>query len=62
MTSGGPAQTSELPTYIAFQRGIREFEVSEAAAYAIIIFAFSAILIILFLRYLKKVLKAQGIA
>ena len=62
MTSGGPAQTSELPTYIAFQRGIREFEVSEAAAYAIIIFAFSAILITLFLRYLKKVLKAQGIA
>ena len=62
MTSGGPAQTSELPTYIAFQRGIREFEVGEAAAYAIIIFAFSAILIILFLRYLKKVLKAQGIA
>ena len=62
MTSGGPAQSSELPTYIAFQRGIREFEVSEAAAYAIIIFAFSAILITLFLRYLKKVLKAQGIA
>lgn len=62
MTSGGPAQTSELPTYIAFQRGIREFEVGEAAAYAIIIFAFSAILITLFLRYLKKVLKAQGIA
>ena len=62
MTSGGPAQSSELPTYIAFQRGIREFEVGEAAAYAIIIFAFSAILIILFLRYLKKVLKAQGIA
>ena len=62
MTSGGPAQSSELPTYIAFQRGIREFEVGEAAAYAIIIFAFSAILITLFLRYLKKVLKAQGIA
>ncbi|ETX09135.1 MAG: hypothetical protein ETSY2_01315 [Candidatus Entotheonella gemina] len=62
MTSGGPAQTSELPAYIAFQRGIREFEVGEAAAYAIVIFAFSAILITLFLKYLKKVLKAQGIA
>ena len=62
MTSGGPAQSSELPAYIAFQRGIREFEVGEAAAYAIIIFAFSAILIVLFLKYLKKVLKAQGIA
>ncbi len=62
MTSGGPAQSSELPAYIAFQRGIREFEIGEAAAYAIVIFAISAVLIILFLRYLKKVLKAQGFA
>lgn len=62
MTSGGPAQSSELPAYIAFQRGIREFEIGEAAAYAIIIFAASAILITLFLKYLKRVLKAQGFA
>lgn len=62
MTSGGPAQSSELPAYIAFQRGIREFEVGEAAAYSIVIFLISAILITLFLKYLKKVLKAQGIA
>jgi len=62
MTSGGPAQSSELPAYIAFQRGIREFAIGEAAAYAIIIFAISAILITLFLKYLKKVLKARGIA
>lgn len=62
MTSGGPAESSELPAYIAFQRGIREFEVAEAAAYAIVIFACSAIIITLFLKYLKKVLKAQGIA
>ena len=62
MTSGGPAQSSELPTYIAFQRGIREFAIGEAAAYAIIIFAISAIIIILFLKYMKRVMKAQGIA
>ena len=62
MTSGGPAQSSELPTYIAFQRGIREFAIGEAAAYAIIIFAISAILIILFLKYMKRVMKAQGLA
>ena len=62
MTSGGPAQSSELPAYIAFQRGIHEFAIGEAAAYAIIIFAVSAVLIILFLKYLKKVLKAQGFA
>ncbi len=62
MTSGGPAQTSELPAYIAFQRGIREFAIGEAAAYAIIIFACSAVIITLFLKYLKKVLKAQAIA
>ncbi len=62
MTSGGPAQSSELPAYIAFQRGIREFAIGEAAAYAIIIFIFSALLITLFLKYLKKVLNAQGIA
>lgn len=62
MTSGGPAQSSELPAYIAFQRGIREFAIGEAAAYAIVIFAISAIIITLFLKYLKKVLKAQGIA
>ncbi len=62
MTSGGPAQTSELPAYIAFQRGIREFAIGEAAAYAIVIFACSAIIITLFLKYLKKVMKAQAIA
>lgn len=62
MTSGGPAQSSELPAYIAFQRGIREFAIGEAAAYAVIIFAISALLITLFLKYLKRVLKAQGIA
>lgn len=62
MTSGGPAQSSELPAYIAFQRGIREFEVGEAAAYAIVIFAASAVLVTLFLKYLKKVLKAQSFA
>ncbi len=62
MTSGGPAQTSELPTYIAFQRGIREFAIGEAAAYAIIIFAISAVLITLFLKYMKRVMKAQGLA
>ena len=62
MTSGGPAQTSELPTYIAFQRGIREFAIGEAAAYAIIIFAISAVIITLFLKYMKRVMKTQGIA
>jgi multiple sugar transport system permease protein len=62
MTSGGPAQSSELPAYIAFQRGIREFAVGEAAAYAIIIFAISAVLVTLFLKYMKRVMKAQGIA
>ncbi len=62
MTSGGPAQSSELPAYIAFQRGIREFAIGEAAAYAIVIFAISAVIITLFLKYLKKVLKAQAIA
>ncbi|WP_422365728.1 carbohydrate ABC transporter permease [Pelagibius sp.] len=62
MTSGGPAQSSELPAYIAFQRGLREFAIGEAAAYAIIIFLVSAVLITLFLKYLKKVLKAQGFA
>ena len=62
MTSGGPAQSSELPTYIAFQRGIREFAIGEAAAYAIVIFAISAVIITLFLKYMKRVMKAQGMA
>ena len=62
MTSGGPAQSSELPAYIAYQRGVREFEIGEAAAYAWIIFLFAIILITLFLRYLKRVLRAQAIA
>ena len=62
MTSGGPAQSSELPTYIAFQRGIREFAIGEAAAYAIMIFAISAVIIVLFLKYMKKVMKSEGIA
>ncbi len=61
MTAGGPAQSSELPVFIAFQKGIREFQIGEAAAYALIIFAFAAVLITLFLQYLKRVLKAQGL-
>jgi len=62
MTSGGPAQSSELPVFIAFQKGIREFQVGEAAAQAWIIFAVAAVLITLFLKYLKRVLKAQAFA
>lgn len=62
MTQGGPAQASELPVYIAFQKGIREFQIGEAAAYAILIFVFAAVLITLFIQYLKRVLKAQGLA
>ena len=62
MTSGGPAQASELPVYVAFQKGIREFQIGEAAAYSWIIFVFAAILITLFIQYLKRVLKAQALA
>ncbi len=62
MTSGGPGQSTELPVFIAFQKGIREVEVGEAAAYAWIIFVFAALLITLFLKYLKNVLKAQAFA
>jgi multiple sugar transport system permease protein len=62
MTQGGPAQSSELPVYIAFQKGIREFQVGEAAAQAWLIFAVAAVLITLFLKYMKRVLKAQAIA
>ncbi len=62
MTSGGPAQSSELPVFIAFQKGIREFQIGEAAAYAWLIFAVAAVLITLFLQYLKRVLKAQAFA
>ena len=59
MTSGGPAESSELPVFVAFQKGIREFQIGEAAAYAILIFLFAAILVTLFLQYLKRVLRAQ---
>ena len=60
MTQGGPSESSELPVYIAFQKGIREFQVGEAAAQAWLIFAVAAVLITLFLKYMKRVLKAQG--
>jgi len=62
MTQGGPAESSELPVYIAFQKGIREFQVGEAAAQAWLIFVVAAVLITLFLKYMKRVLKAQAIA
>jgi multiple sugar transport system permease protein len=62
MTQGGPAESSELPVYIAFQNGIREFEVGVAAAQAWLIFVVAALLITLFLKYMKRVLKAQAIA
>ena len=62
MTQGGPAESSELPVYIAFQAGIREFEVGVAAAQSWLIFVVAAVLITLFLKYMKRVLKAQAIA
>jgi multiple sugar transport system permease protein len=62
MTAGGPAQSSELPVFIAFQKGVREFQVGEAAAQAWLIFVVAAVLITLFLKYLKRVLKAQAFA
>ncbi|MGF1477043.1 MAG: carbohydrate ABC transporter permease [Geminicoccaceae bacterium] len=62
MTSGGPAQSSELPVFIAFQKGIREFQIGEAAAYSWLIFVVAAVIIILFLQYLKRVLRAQAFA
>jgi multiple sugar transport system permease protein len=62
MTQGGPAESSELPVYIAFQNGIREFEVGVAAAQAWLIFVVATVLITLFLKYMKRVLKAQAIA
>jgi multiple sugar transport system permease protein len=62
MTQGGPSESSELPVFIAFQKGIREFQVGEAAAQAWLIFAVAAVLITLFLKYMKRVLKAQAIA
>ncbi len=61
MTSGGPAQSSELPVYIAFQTGIREFQVGLAAGYAIIIFIGAALIITLFLKYLKRVMRNAGV-
>jgi multiple sugar transport system permease protein len=62
MTQGGPAESSELPVFIAFQKGIREFQVGEAAAQAWLIFIVAMVLITLFLKYLKRVLKAQAFA
>lgn len=62
MTAGGPAQSSELPVFIAFQKGVREFQVGEAAAQAWLIFVVAAVIITLFLKYLKRVLKAQAFA
>jgi multiple sugar transport system permease protein len=62
MTQGGPSESSELPVFIAFQKGIREFQVGEAAAQAWLIFVVAAVLITLFLKYMKRVLKAQAIA
>lgn len=61
LTQGGPAETSELPSYIAFMKGLREFQIGEAAAYSWIIFVGAAVLITLFLQYLKRVMKAQGV-
>jgi multiple sugar transport system permease protein len=58
MTQGGPSESSELPVYIAFQKGIREFQVGEAAAQAWLIFAVAAVLITLFLKYIET--RSQG--
>ena len=61
MTSGGPAESSELPVFIAFQKGIEQFHIGEAAAYAILIFVGAAVIITLFLKYLKRVMRQAGV-
>jgi len=62
MTAEGPSQAAGWRTYSAVQRGIPDFGIGEAAASAIIIFAVSAVIITLFLKYMKRVMKAQAIA
>ena len=57
---GGVERFLEFSTSEVF--GSQAFKVGEAAAYSIIIFAVAAVLVTLFLKYLKKVLKARGIA
>ena len=61
MTSGGPAQSSELPVFIAFQKGYVKLRL-RGSRIRLDYFAVAMVLITLFLKYLKKVLKAQAFA
>ncbi len=62
MTQGGPGGASELPSYLAYLVGAQQFNMGVASAMTWIIGLGSIIVIMLFVKFMKKVLKSQKIA
>lgn len=62
MTQGGPGGASELPSYLAYLVGAQQFNMGLASAMTWLIGLGSIIVIMLFVKFMKKVMKSQKIA
>jgi multiple sugar transport system permease protein len=59
MTSGGPGEASELPSYLAYLVGVQQFNIGEATSMVWVIALVAVGVLTLFIRFMKKVLAAQ---
>jgi multiple sugar transport system permease protein len=61
MTYGGPGESSELPSYLAYLLGVQQFNIGQATTMVWVIALGSTVIITLFIRFMKQVLYAQKI-
>jgi multiple sugar transport system permease protein len=59
MTSGGPGEASELPSYLGYVLGVQQFNIGEATSMVWVIALVAVGVLTLFIRFMKKVLAAQ---
>ena len=59
MTAGGPGEASEVPSFLAYLIGIKQFNLGRAAAMVWVISLGATVIITLFVRFMKQVLAAQ---
>jgi len=59
MTSGGPGEASELPSFLGYLVGVRHFNIGEATSMVWVIALVAVGVLTLFIKFMKKVLAAQ---
>jgi len=59
MTAGGPGEASEVPSFLAYLIGIKQFNIGQATAMSWMIALGAVAVITLFMRFMKQVLAAS---